>query len=215
MQKTRQAILAYLERQQQATAGELSRVLDLTPANIRHHLKELERRGFIQEAGQATTRGRGRPTKIYSATTRGSTEVLIRFIELLWAEFVTDPSTRTRQGHLKRLARRLAAGQDPSVGTLPHRLGSTIRSLHELGYRAHWEAHVDSPRIVLERCPFGDLQSQLPDICRLDAAVVSGLLGEPVEQRTVRSLGVPGRAGCAFQVGKRPPDPMEPIRGSS
>ena len=67
MQNTRQRILQYLEKNSQATAPELSQVLDLTQANIRHHLGVLENDGKIEVIGETPASGRGRPTLVFMA----------------------------------------------------------------------------------------------------------------------------------------------------
>lgn len=200
MHKTRQKILDYLDRHRQANALDLSRALGLTPANIRHHLKELVERGLIQRVGTGKTGGRGRPAHIYRVTYHNAPEALMRLVELLWTELISNVPARQHNARLLQLAASLTANTPASQGSLPQRLVQTIQKLQSLGFQAHWEAHAEAPIIVLDRCPFSDLQPRCPEICRLDALVLSQILGASVEQLSVRQWGERGPTGCTFSV---------------
>jgi predicted ArsR family transcriptional regulator len=79
MQLTRQQILDYLQTNRVATPVEMSRALQVTAANIRHHLRILREAGLVDVVGTRKTRGRGHPMKLYSLTERAlqdSLEVL-------------------------------------------------------------------------------------------------------------------------------------------
>ena len=69
MQKTRQKILEYLKRHQQATVDELSRVLDdLTAVTVRHHLDVLRREELVAPPEIVHRDGPGRPKYAYRLT---------------------------------------------------------------------------------------------------------------------------------------------------
>ena len=68
MKSTRERILEIMETRQQVGSQELARLTHVTPANIRHHLRQLSREGLIQKTGEHVIAGRGRPTPLYTLT---------------------------------------------------------------------------------------------------------------------------------------------------
>ena len=51
-----------------------------------------------------------------------------------------------------------------------------------MNYQAHWEAHVENPRIMLGHCPYSAILDHHPEICQMDGYVLEALLDAPVKQ---------------------------------
>lgn len=198
MQSTRQAILAYLEDHHTASALQLSRALQVTPANVRHHLKALRAEGSVELTRQDIPAGRGRPTLLYTTARRAQTHNLIALCDLALAELMDDISAERRTDHLKKLARRLSGDLGAAGGALPRRLIATVQRLNLLHYKARWEAHADAPRIILEHCPYAAIIEKHPELCQMDAHLIEELAALPAVQRAKQARSLAGPPQCIF-----------------
>lgn len=197
MQTTRQRILQYLEKNRQATTTELSQVLDLTQANIRHHLNVLEEDGKVEAVGEIPAGGRGRPTVIYM-TSRGEQSHaldLLTSLLLLMGQEHTNP--QQQQAFLSRLAKSFASNE-PQAGSMTLRLSNATQYLNEFHYKAHWEAHASAPHILFGQCPFSQIITQHPELCQMDKYLLEHLTGEEVEQLEKQTRAPLGPDYCKF-----------------
>jgi predicted ArsR family transcriptional regulator len=80
------------------------------------------------------------------------------------------------------------------------RLHYTIEYLNKLNYRARWEAHSESPRIILGYCPYADILPEHPELCSLDCYLLEELLGAPVTQISKLTTDERGIPSCTFRV---------------
>ena len=199
MQTTRQRILQYLEKNRQATAPELSQVLNLTQANIRHHLDILERDGKIEAVGELPSGGRGRPTLVYMAARAEQTSSLEVLASVLLRQLLEGASSRKQDNLLTNLAGRLA-GSGPRRGSITIRLGSATQYLNDLNYKAHWEAHADAPHIFLGHCPYAQIITQHPELCQMDKHLLERLTGERVDQVEKQTRSPQGPTHCRFVI---------------
>ena len=125
MQITRQRIMNFLEIRNQATAVELSQVLNMTQANIRHHLSILMREGLVEVVGQNQSTGRGRPTHLYMPTRQAQKHSLDILARILFDEIQSIRSTKEREARIKRLAKQLAVNVENKNKSI------TIKSLSQ------------------------------------------------------------------------------------
>lgn len=198
MQTTRQRILHYLKTNHQATAVELSQVLDMTPANIRHHLSVLEKDGRVEVVGQNPPEGRGRPNHIYMPTRQAQDHALDSLAGALLDEIESQSSPTQRDKQLKKLARRLSGSSQPTKTSITIRLGRSIQRLNELHYQAHWEAHPDGPQVFLNQCPYAQILDAHPELCQMDQYLLEHLLDAPVDQVEKISRSPEGPFHCRF-----------------
>lgn len=198
---TRLRILEYLRKHRTATASELGRALDMTGANVRHHLAVLETNALVRVTG-LRREGRGRPVQVYVLSRHVLGDGLDELSAAALAEWLGDLPDEKQEKALKRLAARLAgdAALSNPGGLLPRRLALTVARLNELHYQARWEAGPLGPRIILGHCPYADIQERVPELCRMDAFLLGQCLGQTVLQVNPGVPGRPGEAGCAFQV---------------
>jgi predicted ArsR family transcriptional regulator len=181
MTNARQKILNYLIEQKSATVEELARVFRVTPANIRHHLSILTAQGAIEIIGQKDPAFRGRPSQIYSCRL-GTKSNLLSLSQVLLSILLTDHDQAEMAQHLKLVASQMVANFSLDTVNPTRRLYSSMHILNQMNYQAHWEAHIENPRIILSHCPYNSLQEIQPEICQVDGFILEELLGSPVRQ---------------------------------
>jgi predicted ArsR family transcriptional regulator len=215
MKTSRQRLLDYIRTHRLATASEISRAMRMTEANARHHLEVLKEQGLVEAVGQRPQPGKGRPSLVYGLSASALGHNLDSLSSALLAEIENLPAPQ-RQAAYQRLAARMACAHmpvptstvqpsplQPSKLTKPSLTGQlykTIRRLNELHYQAHWEAHVDAPRIILAHCPYIALLHQHPQICQLDACLLETLLESPVKQLARLTPDAKDLTQCVFQL---------------
>lgn len=200
MKSTRKRLIDYLNTRRVATAMELSHALQVSPADIRHHLAILQARGTVEEVGARKTGGRGRPAALFSL----SKQVLGDNLDNLSSALLADALEKTsHEGHsrlLKRIASRLQ-GDFKTNGSLTNRLYQSINRLNQMNYQARWEAHSNAPHLILGHCPYSDIISNHPELCQMDAELLAGLLGKTVKQTAKLVQFAGGAPFCIFWVG--------------
>jgi predicted ArsR family transcriptional regulator len=192
MKSTRQRVLEVLAGQRTATAREISHLLQITPADARHHLANLLQEGAVVPVGNPSGEGRGRPAQRYSLAS------LARHVdyELLAPALLVEALARIpapgQESFLRAALGRLAGERKPS-GNLTARLVSAIQRLNELGYAARWEARLGGPHLILERQPFAGLSAQHAAAADLDIYLLEALLGSPVRRIDGGNIYVVGK----------------------
>jgi predicted ArsR family transcriptional regulator len=199
MQTTRQNILSYLEKHRQATAPELAQVLDLTSANIRHHLDILAQDGKVEVIGETPVGGRGRPTMVYMVARTEQANALDTLSSLLLRHVLDNLSEKKQTARLSDLADRFAGNVVPG-GSITIRLSTATRYLNDFHYKAHWEAHADAPYIFLGNCPFSQIITQHPELCQMDQLLIERLTGERCIHVEKQSRSLDGPGSCRFKI---------------
>jgi predicted ArsR family transcriptional regulator len=75
-----------------------------------------------------------------------------------------------------------------------------MRILNHLNYQAHWEAHIENPRIILDHCPYHTLQAGHVELCQMDSYLLEILLDAPITQME-RLVNTPkGIPQCVFSM---------------
>ena len=192
MPSTRQRVLETLEVQRAATAAEISRLLHVTPADVRHHLAALLQEGAILPIGEPAGQGRGRPAQRYSLASLARHSDYEQLVPALLIEALARIPGTDQESFLRSAMQHLA-GEHKPTGNLTARLVGTIQRLDELGYPGRWEAHAAGPHLILERRPFEEL-SEHAGAKELDVYLLEALLGVPVRR---------SGEGCVYVVGKR------------
>lgn len=182
MLNLRQQIIKYLEENQTTTAINLATLFEVTIANIRYHLKYLLGNGEIEIINEVNIGQRGRPTQIYALSRKERSTGNIHLLRGLLEEVNSIGNAKIRKNKLKKLAK-IICGSNISANTpLPTRLGLSVERLNELGYKARWEAHSNSPNIVFHNCPYSSLVDSFPVLCELDKHILQELLENNVTQ---------------------------------
>ncbi len=203
MTNARQKILNYIVEQQSATVDELSKVFRVTPANIRHHLSILVEQGSLKIVGEKALAGKGRPAQIFSVAQQSNKNNLDQLSDTLLTTLLDAAHGEDINEILRQIARRMVGNHAVDKHNPTQRLYSSIRALNHMNYQAHWEAHLENPRIMLGHCPYLPILEHHPEVCQLDAYVLRELLDTPVRQTQKLTTNEKGLGECVFLLSKR------------
>ena len=205
MANTRKRIVDYLNRHRAATPSELSRALNLTSSNIRHHLSNLVREGHVQVIGVRSADKPGRPQNLFALTPVKDIENLAVFADALMNEIKEYISSQQYLDLIHQVAERLAKDYSTSFPSahLSVRLNHTVQQLNQLNYHAHWEAHKEAPRLILGHCPFSAILHSHPELCLFDTHLLSAMLNSPVVHLQRLAEDTRGVPYCLFSVSSK------------
>jgi len=199
MKTTRVRILEYINKKGLSSTIELSRALKTSPANMRHHLSILVEEGAVEIVAQRPATGRGRPAHLYSLTSQSQSHNLDRLASVLLDELAAEehlPSINAAR--LEKIALRLAGRLPAGERSLTQRLYLAVQRLNQLQYQARWEARSEAPRIIFNHCPYAAILSEHPELCSLDAVLMTKLLSTPVHQTHRLAFDSSGARHCIF-----------------
>ena len=209
----RQRILEFIRSQRAVSVQELTQAFRMTEQNIRYHFSILKSEGVIEEIEGSSPQKRGRPKKVYGPArhTYGENLDLLAstLLELLLSNAGEDQTRRIYDRLAQGLAQKMASNlglnleATPRPGYLTQRLNRLTAVLNEHHYFSRWEAHSDAPRVVLGHCPFAAVIAEHPEVCSLDAGLISTLLDQPVQQTAKLAKGADGLPYCLFRVEKK------------
>jgi predicted ArsR family transcriptional regulator len=200
MLNARQKILNYILEQKSVTVEELSKVFKVTPSNIRHHLSILIEQGSVTILGSKAAEHKGRPAQIYTCTKANNENNLAALAGALLSIVQNNNGQNDNGRILKIVADQMAANLPVDKHNPTRQLYSAIRMLNRMNYQAHWEAHVENPRIMLGHCPYKALLDHHPEMCRVDEYVLEALLDAPVEQIDKLTHDARGLSQCVFSM---------------
>lgn len=196
MQLTRKQIVQYLRENHYATANELSKSLNVTPANIRHHLGELKTQGAIEYYGKLPPKGRGRPTRLYRLSNDYLDNNLAHLSATLFRTFLDNLSSE-QTNQMYQIAKKMLGDFDINPN-LFQRLNEAIKWLNDRHYKSRWEASPTGPRVILGFCPYIPIIESNPEICRLDRELISQLIQLQVTQIEKLERSPNGPRQCIF-----------------
>lgn len=168
--KTRQRILNYLKKTRTATAEEIARALNLLAPNVRYHLGILASDGRVDVTNKAKQDERGRPAKYYSLSQSALGDNLPALTAALLSEMGSTVNWESVIG-------RLANSQEKDQLPIAARLRALMEKLNGMHYQARWEAGAEGPRVLFERCPYAAVIEGHPELCQMDALLLSSFLG--------------------------------------
>ena len=84
---------------------------------------------------------------------------------------------------MQTLALRLAkASESTETLNMSKRLAQTIEHLNQLNYQAKWEAGAEGPHILFGHCPYAAIIEKYPELCKMDAAMLTACLDSNTRQ---------------------------------
>ncbi len=197
---TRQRILDLLSNQDQINAAEISRAISVTQADVRYHLSRMVEEGLILTAKPKHTGHRGRPARRYTLVSKLRQDNFELFTRALLTSARNNTSVEESNKLLQDIAIQIAGEVEPG-GPLGTRLVQAVDQLNLHNYQARWEAHANAPRVIFDRCPFASLRPEFPELCQLDAELLSNLLDEPVTQ--INSNAHLSDGYCLFNISQK------------
>ena len=185
--RTRDAIARSILENGPSTAAVLSERLGLTPAGIRRHLDLLTADGVLEarEPRISSTRGRGRPSKVFvmSDAVREKFEhsyddlavAALKFISAQSGEHLVTAFAKSRADEIERKGASVIAKSS-------NKLSALADFLTEQGYAASVESRAGGVELCQHHCPIAHVASEFPQLCEAETEAFSKLLGTHVQR---------------------------------
>jgi len=185
--RTRDAIARSILENGPSTASTLSKRLALTPAGIRRHLDLLVADGILEarDPRVGSTRGRGRPSKVFLMTDEGRSQFEHTYDDLAVAalKFMAAHSgdhlvTAFAESRAEDIERKAA----PFLAKRTKKIDALASFLTEQGYAASVEKRGTGEEICQHHCPIAHVAAQYPHLCEAETQAFSRLLGTHVQR---------------------------------
>jgi predicted ArsR family transcriptional regulator len=193
-QPTRERVVRSILVDGASTAAALAERLDLTPAAVRRHLDALLEEGMIaaREPRSGTTRGRGRPAKVFALTEAGRDHFDQQYDDLAVQALRFLAETGGDDAVREFANRRVAFIEERFDATLagnPHL--SPTEALAQIFTDEGYAASVrDIPRsnghsgeqLCQQHCPVSHVAHEFPQLCEAETEAIGRVLGRHVQR---------------------------------
>ena len=185
--RTRDAIARSILENGPSTASTLSKRLALTPAGIRRHLDLLVADGILEarDPRVGSTRGRGRPSKVFLMTDEGRSQfehtyddlavAALKFMAAQSGDHLVTAFAESRAEDIERKA-------TPYLAKRTKKIDALAAFLTEQGYAASVEKRGTGEEICQHHCPIAHVAAQYPQLCEAETQAFSRLLGTHVQR---------------------------------
>jgi len=185
--RTRDAIARSILENGPSTASTLSKRLALTPAGIRRHLDLLVADGILEarDPRVGSTRGRGRPSKVFLMTDEGRSQcehtyddlavAALKFMAAHSGDHLVTAFAESRAEDIERKA-------TPYLAKRTKKIDALASFLTEQGYAASVEKRGTGEEICQHHCPIAHVAAQYPQLCEAETQAFSRLLGTHVQR---------------------------------
>lgn len=202
-------ILAYLQRNGEATVKAFAALLRVSATAAREHLVNLQAEGLV--VTRAERNGPGRPRLVYTLSEKAKSRFPNQYdqlIALLLGELETNEGPEKVEQILDRVSQRLAGEYSNRMeGTqLAVRLVELRNLLEQRGVPA--EVAPEGDGIRLFACPYYDVAHSHPQVCTMERQMIEYVLGEKIKlQNSIRE----GAHSCHFSLRSADDDPIRII----
>ena len=185
--RTRDAIARSILENGPSTASTLSQRLALTPAGIRRHLDLLVADGVLEarDPRVASSRGRGRPSKVFVMTDAGRAQfehsyddlavAALKFMASQSGDHLVSAFAQQRAADIERKA-------TPHLAKRAKKIDALATFLTEQGYAASVEKRGTGEEICQHHCPIAHVAAEYPQLCEAETQAFSRLLGTHVQR---------------------------------
>lgn len=185
--RTRDAIARSILENGPSTASTLSKRLALTPAGIRRHLDLLVADGILEarDPRVASTRGRGRPSKVFLMTDEGRSQFEHSYDDLAVAALkfmATHSGDHLVAAFAESRAEDIERKATPYLAKRAKKIDALATFLTEQGYAASVEKRGTGEEICQHHCPIAHVAAQYPQLCEAETQAFSRLLGTHVQR---------------------------------
>ena len=201
---TRERVLAAVTERGPISASALGRDLGLTPAGVRRHLDALATEGAIVERdapiSASTTRGRGRPARMWVIAPAGHDSLPADYDDLA-VDALRFLRERSGSDAVASFARRRAAqlqsryaGDVGAAGTEPQaRAEALVAALSRDGFAASARpvgvGALAGVQVCQGHCPVRHVAAEFPEFCQAETDAFSDLLGVHVQRLSTIAAG--------------------------
>lgn len=199
-------LFALRERKAGLTADQLAERFSITRTAIRQHMLTLEQLGYTEQDSLNHTGGR--PAILYKLSEKGS-QLFPRqyawFSEIMLQTLKRSGGPETLTKFMREMGTEVAKTLLPQLEgkSQRERLDAIVSVMNSLAYEANVVAIKDSAighGIDASNCVYHALAVRFPEVCEFDHALLEGLTGKNVEQK---SCMVRGGQSCRFAFQKK------------
>ena len=196
-ESTRGQIILLL-RESSRTVNEIAEKMNLTDNAVRAHLVALERDGLVQQIG--TTKGFRKPHAVYGLTDEAR-HLFPKAYDAILNKLLAVLKTRLSPKVVLEIMRDVGRGvadQAPGSrsGKLNERLKTALSALESLGGAARIVERGEQLSIESDSCPFADVVTEHPEVCKATESAVQEIVGVQVTERCDRT----GLPKCRFAI---------------
>jgi predicted ArsR family transcriptional regulator len=185
--RTRDAIARSILENGPSTAAALSQRLGLTPAGIRRHLDLLTGEGVLEARDPriSSTRGRGRPSKVFVMSDAGREKfehsyddlavAALKFMSAQSGEHLVTAFAKSRADEIERKGA-------TAIAKSSNKLNGLADFLTEQGYAASVDSRAGGEELCQHHCPIAHVASEFPQLCEAETEAFSKLLGTHVQR---------------------------------
>jgi predicted ArsR family transcriptional regulator len=185
--RTRDAIARSILENGPSTAAALSQRLGLTPAGIRRHLDLLTGEGVLEARDPriSSTRGRGRPSKVFVMSDAGREKfehsyddlavAALKFMSAQSGEHLVTAFAKSRADEIERKGA-------TAIAKSSNKLNALADFLTEQGYAASVDSRAGGEELCQHHCPIAHVASEFPQLCEAETEAFSKLLGTHVQR---------------------------------
>jgi len=185
--RTRDAVARSILENGPSTAVALGERLGLTPAGIRRHLDLLVADGILEarDPRVATSRGRGRPSKVFVMTDNGREKfehsyddlavAALKFMSAQSGEHLVNAFAQTRADDISRKA-------SATVTKSANKVVALAEFLTEQGYAASVGPRGTGEELCQHHCPIAHVAAEFPQLCEAETEALSNILGTHVQR---------------------------------
>ena len=187
---TRHRVASSILEHGPSTAAELAKRLGLTPAAIRRHLDVLLASGHLEARERRIygARGRGRPAKVFVLTDAGRSvfytaydDLAVDALEFLAASSGADAVTVFAEARMAQSEQRYRKQMSHAAPEASAAQALAI-ALSEDGYVASTLPSATGEQLCQHHCPVAHVAQRFPQICEVETAAFSRLLGVHVQR---------------------------------
>lgn len=188
-QPTRQRVVRSVLVHGPSTAAALADRLDLTPAAVRRHLDLLLEEGVLEarEPRASSTRGRGRPAKVFALTDAGRDrldqrydDLAVQAIRFLAETGGEDAVRRFADRRAQKIEQRFAEVVSAHPDLDPAQALAAV--LTEDGYAAGVRELPMAEQLCQQHCPVSHVAHEFPELCEAETEAIGRMLGSHVQR---------------------------------
>lgn len=207
MTSTREKILQTLLDHPQSSINELADAVKINSISVRHHLSSLQAEGLVQ--GEEERHGVGRPRLVYSLSQKGIERFPTRYFELtsrLLDQMKESLPSKVINGFFTDIADKLALDYKDQTKDLniEQKLDFIKNLLQKQGFSVGWEQKDSHYYIYETGCPYYHVGQNHPEVCMVDATLISKVMDIPAEK--IKCVLV-GDSHCVYSI------PRETLKG--
>jgi predicted ArsR family transcriptional regulator len=178
----------------------MAKQLGLTPMTVRHHLSVLQSQDLVAVTKLRHKQSAGRPCQVYTLTEEGSDLFPTNYHGLAdyFLDEVKELVGKDQVRHIfGRIGEKMAA-EALHTRSLPlaERVTKVADFLTTKGYISHWEEGEDGYVLRQFNCPYRRVAHNHAEVCQMDMALISTLLGVELKRIHNAASAACGRSCC-------------------